>query len=186
MQELSLNVLDIAQNSVVANASLISIDIIISTKQKFMAITISDNGKGMSVETITRVSDPFYTTRTTRNVGLGIPFFKQAAEQTGGSLTIESEIGKGTKISACFKLGHIDLVPLGDMSGTITSLVQCNPNIDFVYSVTENSETFTMDTRELRKILGEVSFSTPEVALFIKEYLEENSDHILKRSVIAI
>lgn len=196
MQELSLNVLDIAQNSVAAGATLIEISIDINISDKKLTIKVADNGKGMSEEVIRRVSDPFYTTRTTRKVGLGIPFFKMSAEITGGDLFLESTVSVGTTITAVFTLFHIDLMPLGDMASTIGSLIQCNPNIDFIYTVavsdivtasdniTENNETFTLDTKELRLILGDVSFENAEVAVFIREYLEENSNHIIERSTL--
>ena len=186
MQELSLNILDIAQNSIVANASVVDIEILINSKQKNLVVSIIDNGKGMSEETVKNVVDPFYTTRTTRKVGLGIPFFKMMAEATGGELSLESTLGAGTKISANFTLGHIDLIPLGDMASTICSLIQCNPDINFIYTVSENDETFTLNTKDLRVILGEVSFATAEVALFIREYIEENSNHIIQRSILTI
>lgn len=186
MQELSLNVLDITQNSVAANATLIEIEIAMNLKSKKLVITVKDNGKGMSQEVMKQVVDPFYTTRTTRKVGLGIPFLKMAAEATQGNLVLESTLGLGTIIKASFTLGHIDLVPLGDMSSTICSLIQCNPTIDFIYTVTADEETFTLATQELRAILGEVSFANASVAVFIREYLEENSNHIIKRSEIIL
>ncbi|MEG2770085.1 MAG: sensor histidine kinase, partial [Oscillospiraceae bacterium] len=143
-----------------------------------------DNGKGMTSETMQNVTDPFYTTRKTRKVGLGIPFFKMAAEQTDGKFSLDSTLGVGTTVTASFTLGHVDLVPLGDMSGSICTLIQCNPSLDFVYIVKADDEQFTLDTRELRQILGtDVSFDNAEVALFIKDYLAENTNHIIQRSV---
>lgn len=185
MQELSLNILDIAQNSVAANATLVEISIDINTQTKRLVISVADNGKGMSEETVKNVTDPFYTTRKTRKVGLGLPFFKMAAEATGGSMTVQSAVGKGTTVTAVFTLGHIDLAPLGDVSGTIAALIQCNPDIDFVYRASADGEAFCLDTREVREILGEVSLDSPDVALFLRHYLSENQDNILKRSVIS-
>ena len=179
MQELSLNILDIAQNSVRADATLIGISVEADTVTDRLTITITDNGCGMSAETVAGVMDPFYTTRTTRKVGLGISFFRLAAQQTGGDLAVESELGKGTKVTAWFTLGHIDLAPVGDLEGTVTGLVQCNPDIDFVYTLRVDGETFVMDTREIRAILGEVSLAEPQVALFIREYLTENTQHMI-------
>lgn len=177
-----MNVLDIAQNSVAANASLIEIMLDINPLQELITLIIKDNGKGMSEETLARVTDPFCTSRKTRKVGLGLPFLKMAAEMTGGALHITSELGVGTVVKATFCLGHIDLAPLGDMTGTITSLVQCSPDIDFVYTVKADNGEFVCDTRELREILGEVSFAEPAVALWLRDYLSENTNHILKRS----
>ena len=123
MRELSLNVLDIAQNSIKANASLIEIELSESTEKKELLIGIYDNGKGMTPEQVQSVTDPFFTTRTTRKVGLGIPFFKMAAEMTEGSFEIESEVGVGTRVSAVFRTDHLDFTPVGDMCSTIVILI---------------------------------------------------------------
>ena len=138
----------------------------------------------MDEETVRRVTDPFYTTRTTRKVGLGLPLFREAAEATGGALHIRSQPGRGTTVRATFTLGHIDLAPLGDMTGTVVGLVQCNPKIDFVYRVVADGEEFCMDTREVRGILEGVPLSTPEVAVFLRGYLQENTENLLKRSTL--
>jgi len=148
MQELSMNVLDVAENSVAAGATLVAITLSIDTAAKRMTLTITDNGKGMPPEMAARVTDPFCTTRKTRKVGLGLPFLKMAAEMTGGALSIESTVGKGTCVTAWFTLGHIDLAPLGDMSATVAGLIQCSPDIDFVYTVQADGEQFAADTRE--------------------------------------
>lgn len=177
-----MNVLDIAQNSVAANATLIEIMVDINPLQNLLTLIISDNGKGMSEEMICQVTDPFCTSRKTRKVGLGLPFLKMAAEMTGGTLHITSTVGVGTKVTATFGLRHIDLAPLGDMTGTITTLVQCRPDIDFVYTTKADNGEFICDTREMREILGEVSFAEPTVALWLRDYLFENTNHILKRS----
>ena len=182
MQELSLNVLDVAQNSVSAGATLIQIEVDIDTARKRMTISIEDNGRGMDDETQKRVCDPFYTTRTTRKVGLGLPFFKLAAEQAGGGLTIRSALGKGTRVEAVFRLGHIDLAPLGDMASTVANLIQCDPDIDFLYTIRADGEAFCLDTRQLREMLGEVSLAEAQIALFIQEYIRENSIHLQNRS----
>lgn len=180
-----MNVLDIAQNSVAAGAQLTQITLTIQTQSKKLTLTVADNGKGMSPEMLATVTDPFTTSRTTRKVGLGLPLLKMAAEMTSGSMHITSTEGQGTTVQATFTLGHIDLMPLGDMSGTIVSLVQCNPEKDFVYTAAADGDSFTADTREMRKILGgEVSFAEPAVALWLREYLEENTKEILKRSIV--
>ena len=179
-----MNVLDVAENSVAAGSTLTSITVEIDTAKRLLAVTIADNGKGMDEETVRRVTDPFYTTRTTRKVGLGLPLFREAAEATGGALHIRSQPGRGTTVRATFTLGHIDLAPLGDMTGTVVGLVQCNPKIDFVYRVVADGEEFCMDTREVRGILGGVPLSTPEVAVFLRGYLQENTENLLKRSTL--
>lgn len=174
MTELSLNVLDIAQNSIRANASLVQITVAADTAADRLTITIADDGCGMSEAQIAAVEDPFFTTRTTRKVGLGIPFFQYAAESTGGTFSIRSKEGEGTTVTAVFGLSHIDRMPLGDMVSTIHTLVVFHEKTDFVYTYRYNERSFVLDTREFREILGEVSFQAPEVSAYIKDYLTEN------------
>lgn len=175
MQELSLNILDVAQNSVKAGATLVGITVAESAADDRMTITITDNGCGMSVEQVTRVIDPFYTTRTTRKVGLGVPFFKMAAELSGGGFQIESNVGKGTTVTAVFGLSNIDRMPLGDIAATITALVQGNPQIDFVYTRRIDGAEMVADTRQFRDALGEVPLDAPDVLSFITDYINENT-----------
>ncbi len=182
MQELSMNVLDVAENAVAAEATLTAVTLAIDTAAKRLDLTIADNGKGMPPEVAARVTDPFYTTRTTRKVGLGLPFLKMAAELTGGGMELASEVGRGTTVHAWFTLGHIDLAPLGDMAATMAGLIQCNPDVDFVYTVEADGQRFCADTRELRAILDGVPFSEPSVALWLREYFAENTQTLLKRS----
>lgn len=178
MTEISLNVLDVVQNSIRAKASLIQITAVINRLEDRLSITISDDGCGMNEEQIAKVEDPFYTTRTTRSVGLGIPFFKYAAEITGGEFSIHSRAGKGTIVTAIFVLSHIDRMPLGDMTSTMHTLITFNTDVDFVYSYTVDDNTFVLDTREFREILGDVSFDLPDVSTYIKDYLRENEDEV--------
>jgi len=181
MQELSLNILDIAQNSIVANATLIEIGIEVDTKD-FLTITIRDNGKGMDAESVKNVINPFFTSRTTRKVGLGVPFFKQAAEDTGGSFHIESEVGAGTTIKAVFDTTNIDYTPLGEVWDTVAILIQMNETIDFVYTVKKDGEEFVCDTRQLKEIMEGMPLSDLAVVQWIKEFIRENHTEILKRS----
>lgn len=180
MQEISLNILDIVQNSVKAKAALIEIIVDEAVQENRLTVTIKDNGSGMSPEQLAAVTNPFYTTRTTRKVGLGVPFFKMAAEMTGGSFSIDSELGRGTELNAVFVYDSIDRMPIGNMTETMTALVQCNPDIDFVYRHCYNSACFIMDTREFRQILGDIPLSELPVLQFIKEYMNENYDTIRK------
>ena len=181
MQELSLNILDIAQNSIVANATLIEITVEVD-EMDFLAITIRDNGKGMDQETVENVINPFFTSRTTRKVGLGVPFFKQAAEDTGGSFHIESQVGIGTTIKAIFDTKNIDYTPLGEVWDTVAILIQMNENLDFVYTVKKDGEEFVCDTRQLREIMEGMPLSDLNVVQWIKEFIRENQTEILKRS----
>lgn len=173
MPEISLNILDVAENSVRANASLVEITVDVQPEDDVLTVIIKDDGCGMTKEEAERAADPFFTTRTSRKVGLGIPFFRQAAECTKGSFQIDSEKGKGTTVKAVFRLSHIDRMPLGDISSVIYTLVVFNENISFCYTYRYGEKDFVLDTRSMREILGEeVSFREPEVSAFIKEYLE--------------
>lgn len=176
MTEISLNVLDIANNSIRAEASLIEIIIQIQRDLDKLTITIADNGCGMTQEQISKVEDPFFTTRTTRKVGLGVPFFKMAAESTGGSFRIVSTPRVGTTVTAVFGLSHIDRMPLGDMNSTMHTLITLNTKIDFLYRYLFDDKEFTLDTREFREILGDVPLNSPEVSAYIKEYLLDNQN----------
>ncbi|MCD8150725.1 MAG: ATP-binding protein [Clostridiales bacterium] len=179
LPEISLNILDIAQNSIVAEASLIQITVDETTEGHLLKAEIEDNGRGMSEDTLASVIDPFFTTRKTRNVGLGIPFLKQEAESTGGMFHIQSEPGKGTVVTAIFCTDHIDCMPLGDVNATIHSLITMNPQIDFFYRRVVNDRSFELDTREMRGILGGIPFDTPDVSLFLKQFLEENEATVI-------
>ncbi len=179
MRELSLNILDIAQNSIAAGASLTEIRVAEDTAKHELIITVSDNGCGMTAEQVTNVLDPFYTTRTTRKVGMGIPLFKLAAEQTGGSLRIESEKGKGTTTSALFKTDSIDFTPLGDVASSIVILISMNTDRDFIYTRSRDSESFTLSTAEMREILGGVPLNEPEVVQWMKDYINEQTNILL-------
>lgn len=176
MQDLSLHVLDIAQNSISAGSLLTEVEVEVSFPEDRLTVTVRDTGKGMSPEQVASVTDPFFTSRSTRKVGLGVPFFKSAAEMTGGSFSIRSELGKGTETKAVFVYSSIDRMPLGDMNDTVCSLVQCNPHLDFIYRYTVDGEGFEMDTRAFREELGgEVPLDEPEVMAFLREYLKENT-----------
>ncbi len=174
LPEISLNILDIAQNSIVADASLIQITVDETTEGHLLKVEIEDDGTGMSEDVVAAVTDPFFTTRKTRSVGLGLPFFKQEAESTGGVFHILSEPGKGTVVTAIFCTDHIDCMPLGDINATIHSLIVMNPQIDFLYRRIADNQSFVLDTREMKGILGDVPFDAPEVSQFLKEYLQTN------------
>lgn len=177
MKELSLNILDITENSLKAGSTLT--EILISEDEAILSFSIKDNGCGMSEETIKAVTNPFYTTRTTRKVGMGIPLLKLAAEQTGGKLTITSSVATnpdglhGTTVSATFHKHHLDFTPLGDIISTLVTLIQGHPDSDFLFSHEKDGGRVTLDTRELREILEDVPLDSYEVIIWIKENLEE-------------
>jgi len=190
MKELSLNILDIAMNSVRAGAKHVVIDL--TDRGNIRTLTVTDDGCGMDAELLLSVTDPFSTTRTTRPVGLGLPLLQLAAEQTGGTLTVESakaDTGRrfaadsphGTRVIATFDTAHIDCVPLGDLAETFVTLVQGSSNIDFALSLSlvGMEEPFALDTREMRKILGEdVPLDTPDVLVFIGEAVREALEQV--------
>lgn len=177
MKELSLNILDITENSVKAGASLT--EIIINEDKNTLTLEIRDNGCGMSEETLRSVTDPFYTTRSTRSVGLGIPLLKLACEQTGGSLDIKSRVktenstDHGTSIRAEFFKDHLDFTPLGDVISTIVTLVQGHPDTDFLFIHRQGEKEISLDTRALREILEDVPLSDFEVLSWIRGHLED-------------
>jgi len=183
MKELSLNILDVTENSVKAGASLT--EIILEETGSTLLITIADNGSGMSKEVLQGVTDPFYTTRTTRSVGMGLPLLKLAAEQTGGWMKVDSvsekddEKNHGTKVQAFFHSGSIDFTPLGDVVSTILTLIQGHPDTDFLFRHLISAKdgnppvTVNLDTRELREALDDVPLNEYEVICWIREYLEE-------------
>lgn len=180
MRELSLNVLDIAQNSISAGASLIKIVITEKTSENTLNIGIYDNGRGMSAEQVQSVMDPFFTTRTTRKVGMGIPLFKMAAEQTGGSFKIESEQGVGTKVDALFKTESIDFTPLGDIESTISALVCMNGDRDFIYTRIKDGKEFEFSSAEIKVVLDGVPLSEPSVMNWVEGYIREQTEDLLK------
>ena len=177
MKELSLNILDITENSTKAGAELIEISI--SEKNDSLVIMIRDNGCGMTEKTLRSVTDPFYTTRTTRKVGMGIPLFRFAAEQTGGTLTITSKHideypdDHGTAVIATFDKTNIDFTPLGDIISTVITLIQGHPDIDFIFNHTLDDHKIALDTRELRAVLEDVPLDTFEVLQWIRDNLIE-------------
>ena len=173
MKELSLNILDIAENSVSAKASLVEICITESIVKNTVLIKITDNGCGMSAEVLKTVTDPFSTTRKTRKVGMGISLLKLAAEQSNGELYIDSELGKGTMVTATFERNHIDRPPLGNIGQTISTLISCNLGVDFTYTHIFEDKVFNFSTREITEIIPDVPLNTPDVILWIQDYINE-------------
>lgn len=182
MKELSLNILDIAQNSVKAGADTISITLT-ETGNK-LSILIADNGCGMKEDFLRNVQDPFTTTRTTRKVGLGIPLFKLAAQQTGGDIRLSSRHqdefpdSHGTEIEAVFFTDHLDFTPLGDVISTVTVLIQGQPDIRWIFTHSTDKGEVKLDTDELKEVLGDVPLDTFEVIVWIGDYLKEQYSDI--------
>lgn len=178
MKDLALHVLDILQNSVAAASTLIKLDITeVPEKDKYL-VKFTDNGKGMNAEMVKHVTDPFYTTRTTRKVGLGLSLLKLNAERTGGNIKIQSIEGRGTKVEVEFSYHHIDRIPTGDIAGVLALTVSSYPEIDFIYTHITPEGTFVFDTREIKETLGEVPVSNPQVITFMKDMIRENLEEI--------
>jgi anti-sigma regulatory factor (Ser/Thr protein kinase) len=183
MEDLSLHILDIAENSLRAGASRLEIHIHEDPERAILEVLIRDNGRGMDAVTLTRVRDPFYTTRTTRKVGLGISLFEQAAQATGGHVTISSTPGKGTDIRATFHTDHIDMKPLGDLTTTIITLLMGYPDVDLYYRHSKDGgEDVLLDTNELKKDLDGIPLNTPEVMAEIKKSLAREEKNLSKGS----
>ena len=179
MVEISLHILDIAQNSIKANASLIEITVVENIAKNILSVTVTDDGCGMAPDFLKDVTNPFRTSRTTRKVGLGISMFKSAAELTGGSFDITSVQGEGTSLTAVFVHDSIDRQPLGDMALTISAIINSNPDIEYVYKHVFNDNEFVFDTREIKKVLGEeISLSEFEVLRWIEQYIENETENL--------
>lgn len=178
MQDLSLHLLDIVENSIRAKASLIEIEINEAVSNNLLTLSIKDNGKGMNASLLKTVTDPFTTTRTTRKIGLGLPLLKQNCLLSGGTLEIKSKINEGTTVVATMQYHHIDRLPLGDMASSMAVLIQANPTIDFIYKHLYEEKEFKMSTLEIKKTLQEVPINQLEVVEWIRQYISENLQDI--------
>ena len=169
MKELSLHILDIAENSVNAGATKIEISVFENLNKDEFIINIKDNGKGMELEKLKNIADPFITSRTTRKVGLGIPFLKAAAEACEGGLEITSKRGVGTEVRVRFKHSHIDRMPLGDLKSTWLNLLIGYPKVHWMLVYTINDKTYTLDDHPIKKVLNDISLSDPQGIRYLKE-----------------
>lgn len=173
MEDISLHILDIAENSVASGATLITINIVEKISEDRFVVTIEDNGRGMTEEFVKNILDPFCTTRTTRKVGFGLSFLAQSARETGGDIRIESVPSKGTIVTAEFIPSHIDMKPLGNIADTIITLIAGNPQIDFLFTYVRDSRTYQLDTREICAALDDVPINSSEVLSAIRGDLME-------------
>ena len=171
MEDLSLHILDIAENSVAASADKIEIQITEDIKKDLLSIEIIDNGSGMDEETTKKALDPFYTTKTVRRFGFGLSLLSEAAKAANGSFSIESKKGKGTKICATFQHSHIDRQPMGDIGQTIITLILGNPEVDLIYVHKKNNQKYSLDTREIKAQLGDIPINSPKVIKIIRKDL---------------
>jgi hypothetical protein len=178
MLELSMHILDVVQNSLAAQAKEVEIRIHEDLAKDRLTLEVKDNGRGIPREMIGRVTDPFVTSRTTREVGLGLPLLKEAAERCAGHLEVDSQVGKGTRILASFQLDHFDRAPLGDMAETLAVLITANPGVNFLYEHWVDGRTYRLDTREMREILGPVGLEEPWVHDFIRQDVQKGLKEI--------
>ena len=182
MRDLSLHILDIAENSIEARARRIDIRIEESRRLDRLTLEIVDDGRGMDKELLERAIDPFVTTQKTRRIGLGLPLLAQAAEAAGGKLSLASRPGRKTKVRATFQLSHIDLKPLGDIAQTLAVLIAGHPEIDLRYAHKTDGRIFRFDTRKLRAQLGEISLATPHVLALINKEIQDGLIQIRRTS----
>ncbi|MFH0975368.1 MAG: ATP-binding protein [Spirochaetota bacterium] len=173
MLELAEHILDIAENSVRAGAKLIEISVREDSAQDLLTIEIADDGCGIKKEDLKRVMDPFYTTKTVRRVGLGLPLIASAAETTGGKMELKSVEGKGTKLTITFRLRHVDRQPMGNISSVLITLIVGNSEVDFIYKHWCDGRRFILDTRLIRQEIEDVPISHPEILKYIKGVIKE-------------
>ena len=175
MEDISLHILDIAENSLRADATKIEIIIVRDRENDLLRVEVTDNGRGMDPETLAKARNPFFTTKK-KKTGLGIPLLAQAAEQTGGVLTIESAPGSGTRLAAIFTWSHVDRPAIGSMSDTLLTLIAGHPDLDIVYEERDDDRVFRFDTREIKNELGDMPLNAPEafaaIRIFLKEYIK--------------
>jgi anti-sigma regulatory factor (Ser/Thr protein kinase) len=174
VREMSLHIMDIAENGIGAGASIIDIEVTEDRDANLLAVRIRDNGRGIPEDLLDKVTDPFYTTRTTRRVGLGLSLFREASRRCEGEFEIKSREGQGTEVFATFRRDHIDLAPLGDMAGSLTTLIVGSPQVDFVYTHEVDGKVFRLDTREMKQELEGVEITRPEVIKFLGDLIRES------------
>ncbi len=179
MRELSLHILDVVENGITAGGNCIWIEVEEDRKADQLKIVIRDNGRGMPVEKLQNINDPFVTSRTTRRVGLGLSLLAAAAERCEGALRVDTDPGKGTEVEATFRHSHIDRAPLGDMAATVTTLIIGNPGIDFVYSHRIDGKEFSLDTREIRAEMEDLSLSDPVVIYHLAESIRSSLKELM-------
>jgi anti-sigma regulatory factor (Ser/Thr protein kinase) len=173
MRDISLHILDIAENSINAEAKNIEINIIEDTSKDLLTVEVADDGKGIKSEMKEKVTDPFVTSRTTRNIGLGIPLLKAAAEAANGKLTIKSGAGKGTRVTATFQLNHIDRKPLGNLKETLKILIVSNPELNIKYVHKKDNQLSVIDTKELKDEFSQSEIQTYEFIKYLGQKLNE-------------
>jgi anti-sigma regulatory factor (Ser/Thr protein kinase) len=181
MRDLSLHILDVVENSIRAQARKIEIAIEDDSEKDLLTLEISDDGTGMDEETVKMVLDPFFTTKTTRRFGLGLPLLAESARMANGEFSVTSEPGKGTKVKATFQASHIDTKPLGDIPETVVTLIMGHPEVDVVYRHSVDGSEYCMDTSEIKAQLDEVPINAPEVIALIRQNIDEGLANLRRK-----
>ncbi len=181
MEDLSLHILDIAENSIEAGANNIDIYLKEDRKNDILVLEIKDDGKGMNKETIEKALDPFFSTKKVRRIGLGIPLLADAAKEAGGNISLDSEPGKWTMIRATFKLSHIDLKPLGDIASTLLTLIISHPEIEIHFLHEVNGNSYSLKSNEIRNNFKGDLPNSPEFIKYVRNYIEERLSLIWRK-----
>ncbi len=184
MKDISFHILDIVQNSLHAGADKIVIELEEDTKEGTLRLIITDNGSGMDQQMLEQVTDPFFTSSTTKKVGLGLPLLKQNAEQTGGRFEVNSDLNIGTTVTATFMTGNIDMIPEGDLAATLITLIAAEPGKDFIFRQEKDGEEFELDTAAIRAELGDVDLSRCEVLDFIADFIRSNVSELHEKRLV--
>jgi hypothetical protein len=184
MKDISFHILDIVQNSLHAGADKIVIELEEDTNEGTLRLVITDNGSGMDQQMLQQVTDPFFTSSTTKKVGLGLPLLKQNAEQTGGRFEVNSDVNIGTTVTATFMTGNIDMIPEGDLAATLITLIAAEPGKDFIFRQEKDGEEFELDTSAIRAELGDVDLSRCEVLDFIADFIRSNVSELHEKKLV--
>jgi hypothetical protein len=184
MKDISFHILDIVQNSLHAGADKIVIELEEDTKEGTLRLVITDNGSGMDQQMLEQVTDPFFTSSTTKKVGLGLPLLKQNAEQTGGRFEVNSDLNVGTTVTATFMTGNIDMIPEGDPAATLITLIATEPGKDFIFRQEKDGEEFELDTAAIRAELGDMDLSRCEVLDFIADFIRSNVSELHEKKLV--
>ena len=176
MAELCLHIIDLMENSARAGARAIEVSLLRSKAKDLLELEIHDDGCGMDEETVRRVQDPFYTTKSGKKVGLGVPLLKAAAEMTGGRFSLDSEPGRGTRVRAAFILSHIDTPPIGALADTVLTQLVAHEEIDIRFRLRSDNGEFSLSTAEIREQVGDMPLSHPEILAFLRPFIRQGVD----------
>lgn len=173
LQDIAMHILDLGQNSIRANAKLVKIELMVEDEKDILSLMIEDDGCGMDEDTMERALNPFYSSRATRNIGLGLPFMKELSELCNGSFRLISKVNQGTRLEVTLQKSHWDTPPFGDIGEAFMLLVQAKSEIDFLFHYRHKTD-FYVDTREVKSQLADVSIAEFEILMWLKEYINEN------------